>query len=127
MPEHFLALVKQKANLTSNNDAERTAKAVIDSLDVTIDTRLMKQILPALPSYLQISHKHFFAQQKRDAKQFNQEIFFERLKLSLGLTDKTEAIARFSAVINTLAIIQPQNQVQLAKYLPSDLINYVTE
>lgn len=127
MPEHFLALIKQRANLTSNFDAERTAKAVIDSLDVTIDARLMQHITPALPSYLRLSHKHFFAQQKREAKQFNQEIFFERLKLSLGLTDKTEAITRFSAVISTLAIIQPQNQMQLAKYLPSDLINYVTE
>lgn len=127
MPEHFLALVKQRANLTSKNDAERTAKAVIDSLDATLDVRLMKQILPALPSYLQISQRHFFVQQKRVPKQFNQEIFFERLKLMLGLTDRAEAVTRFSAVISALAIIQPHNQIYLAKYLPSDLINYISE
>jgi uncharacterized protein (DUF2267 family) len=127
MPEHFLALVKQYANLASNADAERSAKAVINSLDATIDAQLMGYITPALPEYLQPAHKHFFARKNTTVRQFNQQIYFERLKLSLSLTDTTEATTRFAAVMEALAIVQPKSQRRLAKYLPIDLLAYWKE
>lgn len=127
MPEHFLALVKQEANLTSNSEAQRSIKAVLDCMQNTIDSRLMGGINNILPEYLRSKDKRFFAQRNVKLKSFNQEIFYNRLTITLGLTDESEAKSRFSAFFKALSIVQPGIETKLASFLPSDLNIYTQE
>ncbi len=125
MPEHFLALIKQSANLTSNIEAERSAVAIVSALEATLDTQIYTQIERNLPIYLQPTTKRrFFLHRKIELKQFNQQIFLDRVMHILKLTDQSEAENRVSAFMTTLKIIQPNIAKKLSSSLPTDLNIY---
>ncbi len=125
MPEHFLALVKQESNLASNSEAERSAAAVVASLAATLDESIFLKINHSLPEYLQIQPKRqFFLHRKKEYKQFNKQIFLDRVVQVLDLTDRVEAENRVSGVMHALRIIQPQAKQKLSSSLPTDLNKY---
>ncbi len=125
MPDHFLALVKQEANLANNNEAQRSAAAVVSSLAATLDEDIFFRINSTLPIYLQIKPKRqFFLHRKKELKQFNEQIFLTRIVKTLDLTDNTEAENRITSVMHALAVVQPQLKQRLSSVLPSDLNRY---
>ncbi len=125
MPEHFLALIKQLANLASNDEAERTATAFVSSLAATLDESIYSQIDRNLPDYLFIKQaRHFFLKRSQDKKRYNQDIFLDRIMLTLDLTDRSEAENRVSAVMQALLIVQPNSRRKLSASLPTDLNKY---
>lgn len=125
MPEHFLALIKQSANLASNVEAGRSAAAVISSLQATLDSSIFSQISNALPSYLQPKpQRQFFLHRQATAKQFNTELYLDRLAQQLNLTDVAEAKNRLRAVLFALQIVQPDTRAKLVASLPTDLNLY---
>ncbi len=125
MPEHFLALIKQRANLASNSEAERTATAFVSSLAATLDESIFCRINYYLPDYLQMPPKRqFFLHRKKEDKQFNQQIFLDRIVHTLKLTDRVEAENRVSGVLYALTIIQPMLKEQLSPSIPTNLNEY---
>lgn len=122
VPEHFLALIKQSANLASTNEAQRSAAAFVSSLSATLDAKIFDQINSNLPEYLRIKpRQRFFLHRKQENKQFNQQIFLQRIVDTLNLTDEAEARNHVSGVMYALGVIQPNTKQKLSSSLPTDL------
>ncbi len=122
IPDYFLALVKQHANLLSNSDAERATRAVTSALDATIEAKRSERLFAILPGYLQPSRQKFFVRLGGLQPRYRHATIVERLKISLQLTDNTEVTNLLKAYFRAVkTVADPHSKIKLARVLPPEL------
>ncbi len=121
-PDYFLALMKQYANLVSDQEAEHLSTAISSSLYMNLDENSRTQIFAALPSYLQ-PKKQVFGLRHGDAQaQYDTHRFVRHAIIKTGLTDENELASALRAYFKSIKILgsRASNQI-IADYLPASL------
>lgn len=122
IPDYFIALVKQHANLVGSSDAERAIRAITIVLDANIDPKRAEYLFSILPVYLRPSRQKFFVRLMDWQPHYKHVTMLERLKASLQLTDSIEATVLLRAYFGAIkVVINPQDKLKLARALPSEL------
>lgn len=122
IPDYFIALVKQHANLRSDDEAVRVIRLISDGLDMTIDPKRANYLFSIMPGYLQPSQQKFYVRIMDWQPRFKRVTLVERLKISLQLTDESEVATVFKAYFKAVKIVvSPQARTKLMRALPADL------
>ncbi len=122
IPDYFIALVKQHANLRSDDEAVRVIRLISDGLDMTIDPKRANYLFSIMPGYLQPSQQKFYVRIMDWQPRFKRVTLVERLKISLQLTDESEVATVLKAYFKAVKIVvSPQARTKLMRALPADL------
>jgi len=122
MPEHFLALIKQYANLSSNSEAERIALQLSEALQLTLSEDSKKLFFTYAPDYLLPKKPRFFTKVFDWNKSYQHETLIERLQLLQHLNDKVEAENRLRAYFTAVRIVSGKKAYyKIFSILPPEL------
>ncbi len=126
IPEYFLALIKQFANLSSNQQAERAVINISESLDKCLDYGSRKLFFDLVPKYLYNNHTTFLSNLRTRNTLYDHSILIDRIKLKQNLTDDTEVRSLLKAYIETINIVVGQSSANKIKnVIPSELKSYI--
>lgn len=124
IPEYFLALIKQFANLSSNQQAERAVINISESLDKCLDYYSRRLFFDLVPNYLDNNHTTFLSNLKTKNTYYDHSILVDRIKLKQNLTDDVEVKNLLKAYIETINIIVgPSSAAKIKNALPTQLIS----
>lgn len=122
IPEYFVALVKQYANLSSNEQASRAIENVSDTLQKCLDYNSRKLFFYFAPTYLEVKNKLFLISPESKNKKYDHTILIGRLKKQQNMTDNTEANNLLKAYLKAVFIvIGPQKTSNIKSILPVEL------
>jgi len=105
MPEHFIALVKQYANLSNNNQARRVAEEISEGLQLSLSEDQCKLFFVYAPSYLEPHKTRFYSKMFDWNKAYLHTTLIERIKILQNLTDDSEAENRIKAYFMAIKIV----------------------
>ena len=104
MPEHFVALIKQYANLNNNDQARRVAEEISEGLQLTLSEDQSKLFFVYAPDYLE----HM--------------ALIQRIKIMQNLTDDVEAENRLRAYFTAIKIVSSDKSFRnISSVLPAKL------
>lgn len=122
IPEYFVALVKQFANLASNQQSQRAIVNISESLDKCLDYDSRKLFFYMAPSYLVSNNKPFLSSLRNKNTRYNHSILVDRLKIKQNLTDTSEVESLLGAYITAVTIVVGKNKAaSILKILPNEL------
>ena len=122
IPEYFVALVKQYANLSSNEQACRAIENVSDTLQKCLDYNSRKLFFHFAPDYLEVKSKLFLISPESKNKKYDHTILIGRLKKQQNMTDSTEVNNLLKAYLKAVCIvIGPQKTSDIKSILPVEL------
>ena len=127
IPEYFVALVKQYANLSSNEQAYRAIENITDTLQKCLDYNSRKLFFYFAPDYLGVKNKLFLISLESKNKKYDHTILIDRLKTQQNMTDSTEVDNLLKAYLKSVCIvIGPQKTSNIKSILPVELskLNY---
>ena len=126
LPEYFVALVKQFANLSSYEQSQRAIHNVSHSLNscLNYDSRVL--FFKSVPNYLTVNNKMFFSQLKSKNDKYNHSILVDRLKIAQNLTDEAEVNNILKAYLDAvLVVVGDKNTNRVIGVLPDELKNNI--
>lgn len=122
IPEYFVALVKQFANLASNGQSQRAIINISESLDKCLDYDSRKLFFYMAPGYLAINNKIFLSSLRHKKTNYNHAILVDRLKIKQNLTDTSEVESLLNAYITAVTIVVGKHKAaNILKILPREL------
>lgn len=122
MPEHFLALIKQYANLNSNTEAERVASQISDAIEVTLQEDRRKLFFNYAPDYLVPKKARLYSRVFDWNRSYRHATLIQRLVVTQSLSDEREAENRLNAYFTALKIVSgPKNFQRIYSILPPEL------
>lgn len=126
IPEYFVALVKQYANLSNNEQSKRAIEGVSDTLQKCLDYNSKKLFFYLAPSYLDTHNKLFLISLESKNKKYNHDILIGRLKTQQNLTDTVEVNNLLSAYIKAVEIVVgPKKAANIRHILPKEFKSLV--
>lgn len=121
-PEHFLALIKQEANLQSLAQAQRLTLNINEALEVTLQEDRKKLYFGYAPEYLTPRKTRLFTRALEWNKHYRHVTLIERLMLTQNLSDTTEAESYLKAYFSTMRIVSgPKTFQKIYSILPREL------
>lgn len=128
VPEYFVALVKQYANLANNQQSLRAVTNISDSLYRCLDDKSRRWFFYIAPDYLNVRGKMFLTSLKSKNRTYQHNILMDRLRLQQNLTDDTEVENLLSAYLKAVAIVVgPNNTKKLQSILPAEITTKITQ
>ncbi|MDQ5943479.1 MAG: hypothetical protein QG675_247 [Patescibacteria group bacterium] len=128
VPEYFVALVKQYANLANNQQSLRAVTNISDSLHRCLDDKSRRWFFYIAPDYLSVRGKMFLTSLKSKNRTYQHSILMDRLRLQQNLTDDTEVENLLSAYLKAVAIVVgPKNTKKLQSALPAEITTKITQ
>lgn len=122
IPEYFVALVKQYANLRSNQEAEQLVQTITILFDANIDPKRSVYLFSLLPSYLRPRSQKFFARLVDWQPRYKHARTLDRLQACLQLTDRVEVAMRLKAYFKAIkVVVEPSDRLKIARALPEEL------
>ncbi len=122
IPDYFVALVKQYANLVSNQEAELVIKQISKSLQLTLDQDSSKILFGYAPNYLNIQKPIFFSHLKSKTTKYSHRTLISRIQTEQSLTDKIEANNRLKAYFLAIKVVVGEKRFySIYAILPSEL------
>lgn len=122
IPEHFIALVKQLANLVNFEQAEILTKSISECLELTLPSDSSKIFFGYAPTYLGIKKRRFYSNRKAGSREYRHPILLQRLKIEQGLTDDVEVENRVAAYFSAVKIVVGDKKYQtIYSILPNEL------
>jgi len=126
MPEHFIALIKQYANLHNNEQALRVAQEISEGLQLTLSEDESKLFFAYAPNYLQPKKVHFYSRMFDWNKNYQHMALLERIKVLQNLTDNSEAEVRLRSYFFAVKIVSGDKAFRnIYTILPSQLKSVV--
>lgn len=121
-PEHFLALIKQRANLQSIQQAQRLTANINEALELTLQEDRRKLYFGYAPTYLRPRKTRLFSRALEWNKQYRHATLIERLMITQNLSDTTEAENYLRAYFSTVSIVcGTKNFAKIYSILPTEL------
>ncbi len=128
IPEYFIALVKQYANLANNDQSKRAIFNISSSLHRCLDDKSRKWFFYIAPDYLDVHSRMFLTNLKIKNGTYQHSILMDRLRIQQNLTDYTEAENLFSAYMKAVAIVVgPKKTKKLRLILPTEITKTMTQ
>lgn len=122
MPEHFVALIKQYANLNNNEQAIRVAQEISEGLQLTLSTDESKLFFAYAPSYLLPKKVNFYSRMFDWNKAYQHMALVERIQVLQNLTDEKEAETRLRSYFLAVRIVSSESSYRnICKILPIQL------
>lgn len=129
LPEHFVALIKQHANLTSLSESERVIREIVSGLDATLPFDQHKLFFAYTPRYIQPKKQVFYHRVgSHKTTQFDYYVLLQRIMIQENLTDQSEAEARLRAFLTAIRIVlSPRSYHNLYTILPLSLKSLIKD
>lgn len=122
IPDYFVALVKQYANLVSSQEAELVTRQISKSLQLTLDQDSSKILFGYAPSYLNIERPIFFSHLRAKTVKYNHSTLISRIQKEQSLTDILEANNRLKAYFLAIKVVMGDKRYSsMLSVLPSEL------
>ena len=125
IPEHFSALIKQRANLISIEAAEFAIRDISEGLTLTLCEDASKIFFGYAPKYLAASRlpkQRFYTRRARQDQIYNHATLIARLIATQGLTSTIEVENRLRAYFASVRIVMDEQKFTAsAKILPLEL------
>lgn len=122
IPDYFIALVKQHANMLNDDQTVRAISATGRILEAGMQPGQANAFFAAVPSYLRPTGKTFFSRVGDWQPQPKQRSIVKHLIASLGLTGAEEAETLLQAYFMAIrTVIDSDTALRLARTLPTDV------
>ncbi len=122
MPEHFIALIKQYANLSNNEQAQRVAQEISEGLQLTLSEDESKLFFAYAPDYLLPKKVNFYSRMFDWNKTYHHMALLERIQVLQNLTDQKEAESRLRSYFLAVKIVSSnKNYHNICTILPAQL------
>ncbi len=121
IPDYFLALVKQRANLVNDEQANRYVVEISRVLNITMAPNQAGMFFSLAPRYLRPHTQTFFS--KLGGWQPKPKSgALPAVMQALSLTDKKEALVVLGAYFAAIRVVaDQQTQLKILRTLPTDL------
>lgn len=126
IPEYFVGLVKQFANLSNNEQTIRAIGNVSDALQSCLDEKSKKLFFYLAPDYLYYHKKMFFANLRSNNSPYSHELLIKRIKLKQNMTDDNEANYLLTAFLKSIYIVSGSKKATRIKLILPKELNILT-
>ena len=122
MPEHFVALIKQYANLNNNDQARRVAEEISEGLQLTLSEDQSKLFFVYAPDYLEPKKSRFYSKMFDWNRPYQHMALIQRIKIMQNLTEDIEAENRLRAYFTAIKIVSSDKSFRnISSVLPAKL------
>lgn len=122
IPDYYIALIKQKANLMNDQQAVRVSQAISQVISTSTTPAQSNVFFALAPTYLRPRRQSFFASVGNWQRPISTKTAIEQLSARLQLTDTEEAkvlLGAYFGAIRTLVARDVDSKISLG--LPKEL------
>lgn len=126
IPEYFVGLVKQSANLSNNEQTIRAIINVSDALRSCLDEKSKKLFFYLAPNYLYYQKNIFLANLIPNNNPYDHQLLIKRIMLKQNMTDNNEVNYLLTAFLKSIYIVSGSKKATRIKLILPKELNILT-